>query len=53
MVEEGDRGAHRGTHKEDVSPKLLAWKMTGTEFEFLKPVGLKHGVLGCLGGSVG
>lgn len=31
-----ERGAHRGTHKENISPKPLAWKMTGAELcEFL------------------
>ena len=34
VMEEGerDRGAHRGTHKENISPKLLASKLRGAEF---------------------
>ena len=39
---ERERGAHRRTHKEDASPKPLAWKTRGAEFcEFMKPSGLK------------
>ena len=37
-----ERGSHRGMHKENISPKALAWKTKGAEFcEFLKPVELK------------
>lgn len=44
VMEKGKRkrGAHKGTYKENVSPKLLAWKLRRAEFhEFCKPVGLK------------
>lgn len=37
-----DRGPHRGTHQENISPKPLAWKIRVTELcEFLQPVRLK------------
>ena len=37
-----ERGTHRGTHKENISPYPLAWKTRGTELrEFLPPVVLK------------
>lgn len=43
-VKEG--AAHRGTHKEDISPKTLARKRRGAEFqELLLPEGLEPGVL--------
>lgn len=35
-------GAHWGTHKKNVFPKSLAWKIRETEIhEFLQPAGLK------------
>lgn len=37
-----ERGAHSGMQKDNISPKLLAWKTRGIEFcEFLQPVGHK------------
>ena len=37
-----ERGMHRGTQKESLSPKPLAWKTTGADFcEFLQPARLK------------
>ena len=44
LFEKGERkrGAHRGTHKQNISPKPFAWKMRGAEFhEFLQPAELK------------
>ena len=43
----GGRWAHKGMHKENVSPKPLACKMRKmrrAEFRVLQPVGLKHEV---------
>lgn len=35
-----ERGTHRGSHKESISSKPLAWKTRGAQFcEFLQPVG--------------
>ena len=40
VAEKGERGAHRGTHKENIPSKQLAWKTRGTEFhEFLATSG--------------
>ena len=37
-LEKGDRGAHRGMHMKNVSPRPLAWKTRGPEFhKFLQP----------------
>ena len=42
VTEKGKRGAHRGTHKKNITPKLLAWNMRVAEFhEFLQTVELK------------
>lgn len=37
-----ERGAHRGVHKENTSPKALTGKKRGADFcEILQPVGSK------------
>ena len=42
VAEKGKRGAPRGMHKENISPKPLAGKMRGADLgEFLKQVGLQ------------
>lgn len=39
--EECERGAHKQTHKENICPMSLVWKMREAEFrEFLQPEGL-------------
>jgi len=42
VVEKDKRGAHRGTHKENISPKPLVWKTRGAGFYvFLPSEGLR------------
>lgn len=42
MQKRREREEHREIHKENISPRPLAWKMRGVDFhEYLKPVALK------------
>lgn len=46
---QGERGVHRGSHKENISPKPLTWKESREDFhEFFQLLGLKNWSFGGL-----
>lgn len=41
-TEKVERGPHKGTHKENIYPKSLAWKKKGAKFpDFMQSTGLR------------